>query len=159
LQEARKSQNQADPGWIMNSGKMESRPAEFPGLGRLRAAASSSGLKGSEVLYSSGVGTFHRSHSSLLVGLVDSRPLVLCATFFTSCEAMEFAETGHRREEGPDLLESLLMVFHALGLECQTSMQLTASSHRSCFFCSSRNCGDEVALSASIPAGARTKER
>jgi len=34
---------------------------------------------------------------------VDLRTPVLCAPFFASCEAMEFAETGHRREERPDL--------------------------------------------------------
>jgi len=50
---------------------------------------------------------------------------------------MEFAEMGHRREERPDLPVSLLMVLYALRLECEKSMELTASSHRSCF-CSSR---------------------
>jgi len=32
---------------------------------------------------------------------------------------MEFAETGHGREERPDLPVSLLMVLHALRLECE----------------------------------------
>jgi len=32
---------------------------------------------------------------------------------------MEFAETGHRQEEYPDLPVSLLMVLHALRLECE----------------------------------------
>jgi len=41
------------------------------------------------------VGIFHRLDSSLLTSLVDSRSPVLCAPFFTSCEAMEFAKTGH----------------------------------------------------------------
>jgi len=53
MQEVRKSQNQdlkADPAWSMNSGKMESSPGDFPGFRHLRAAASSSGLKGSEML-------------------------------------------------------------------------------------------------------------
>jgi len=53
MQEMRKSQNQdlrAEPAWNMNSGKMESNPGDFPGFRRLRAAASSSGLKGSEIL-------------------------------------------------------------------------------------------------------------
>jgi len=31
---------------------------------------------------------------------------------------MEFAETGHRREERPDLPVSLLMVLHALQVLC-----------------------------------------
>jgi len=53
MQELRKSQNQdlrADPPWSMNSGKMESDPGDFPGFRRLRAAARSSGVKGSEIL-------------------------------------------------------------------------------------------------------------
>jgi len=45
MQELRKSQ-----AWSINSGKMESNPGDFPGFRRLRAAANSSGLKGSEIL-------------------------------------------------------------------------------------------------------------
>ena len=132
--------------------------AESSGFRRLRAAASSSGLKGSEVLWPSGVGIFHRSDSCLLTNLVDSLSLVLCAPFFTCCEAMEFVETGHWRKVRPDLPVSLLMVLHALWLECEKS-ELTASSHRSCFFSPSRNSRDEVALSESVPTGAQVKER
>jgi len=53
MPELRKSQNQdltADPAWSINSGNMESNPGDFPGFKRLRAAANSSGLKGSEIL-------------------------------------------------------------------------------------------------------------
>jgi len=53
MQELRKSQNQdliADPAWSINSGKMECNPGDFPGFRRLRAAANTSGLKGSEIL-------------------------------------------------------------------------------------------------------------
>jgi len=53
MQGVRKSQNQdlrAYTAWGINSGKMESNPADFPAFMRLRAAASSSGLKGSEIL-------------------------------------------------------------------------------------------------------------
>jgi len=153
MQELRKSQIQvlrADPAWSINSGKMESNPGDFPGFRRLRAAASSSGLKGSEVLWPAGVGIFHRSDSSLLSGLVDLRSPVLCAPFFTSCEAMEFAETGHWWKDRPDLPVSLLMVLHAMRLECEKSMEFTASSHRSCF-CPSRDSRDEAALSESVP--------
>jgi len=32
----------------------------------------------------------------LLMSLVDLRHLILCAPFFTSCEAVEFAKVGHR---------------------------------------------------------------
>jgi len=95
----------------------------------------------------------------LLTSLVVSRPPVLCAPFFTSREAMKFAETGHRRGERPDLPVSLLIVLHALRLECEKSMELTASSHRSCFFCYSRESRDEAALSDAVPTGARIKER
>ena len=42
-----------------------------------------------------------------------------------------FAVQGHRREGRPDLPVSLLMVLHALRLECEKSIELTASSHRS----------------------------
>ena len=107
----------------MNSGKMESNPGDFPGFGRLRAACSS-GLKGSEILWPSGVGIFHRSDSSLLTSRVDSRPPVLCASFFMSCEVMEFAETGKSQKERPDLPVSLFMVLHTLWLECEKSTEL-----------------------------------
>ena len=99
------------------------------------------------------------SDSCLLTSLVVSRALVLCAPFFTNCEAMElFAEKGHTREERPDLPVSLLLVFHALRLECEKSMELTASSYRSCFYCS-RESRDDAAVSEAVPTGARIKER
>jgi len=53
MQEVRKSRKQdlrADPVWSINSGEMESNPGNFTGFRRLRAGASSSGLKGSEIL-------------------------------------------------------------------------------------------------------------
>ena len=84
---------------------------------------------------------------------MDLRPPVLCASFFTSCEAMEFAETGYRREERPDLPVSLLIVLHALRLECEKSMELTVSSYRFCFFCCNRESRDEVALSEAVHWG------
>ena len=60
---------------------------------------------------------------------------------------MEFAEPGQRQEERPDLPVCLLMVLHALLTECEKSMELTASSHLSCFFCFFRDSKDEVTLS------------
>jgi len=114
---------------------------------------------GSEIPRPSRVGIFHRSDSCLLTSLVDSRPPDLCAPFFTSCEAMDFAETGHGREESQDLPVALLMVLHALRLECEKSMELTASCYRSCFFCSSRDSRDEAALSESVPTAAQVKEQ
>jgi len=54
MQEVRKLQNQAlraEPAWSINSDKMESNPRDFPGFRHLRAAANSSGLKGSEIGY------------------------------------------------------------------------------------------------------------
>ena len=161
MQELRKSQNQdlwADPAWSINSGKMESNPGDFHGFRRLRAAANCSGLKGSKILWPSGVVIFHGSDSCLLMSLVESRPLVLCAPFFTSCEAMDFAEMGHRREQRLDLPVSLLIVLRALRLECEKSMELTASSHRSCFCCS-RESRDKAVLSEAVSTGARMKER
>ena len=161
MQEVRKSQNQdlrADLAWSINSGKMESNPRDFPGFRRLTAAARSSGLNVSQILWPSGVGIFHRSNSSLLTSLVDFRSTVLCAPFFTSCEAMEFVEEGQCWKERPDLPVSLLIVLHALRLECEKSMEYTAFSHRSCF-CPSRDSSDEAALSESVTAGARVKEQ
>ena len=55
--------------------------------------------------------------------------------------------------------QGLLMVLHALRLEWEKSMELTASSHSSCFLSSSRESRDEVALSKSVSTGARRKER
>jgi len=49
---------------------------------------------------------------------------LVCAPFLTSCEAMEFAETGHRREERPGLPVSLLIVLHALRLECEKPLRI-----------------------------------
>ena len=149
MQEVRKSQNQdlrVDPAWNINSGQIESSPGDFPGLSCLRAETSSSGRKDSEILCTSGVETFYRSDSCLL-SLVDVRSPVLCAPFFTSCEAIEFAVTGHRREESPDVPVSLLMALKVLQLECEKSMELTVSFHRSWFFCSSQKSRDEAALS------------
>jgi len=161
MQELRKSQNQdlrADPAWSMNSRKVESNPGDFPGVRRLRAAVSSSRLNGWEILWPSGVGIFHRSDSSLLTSLVDVLCLVLCALFFRSREAMKFAGTGHWWMERLDLPVSYLMVLHTLHLDCEESIEFTASSHRSCF-CLSRDSRDEPALSKSVPTGAHVKER
>jgi len=101
---------------------------------------------------------FHRSDSSLLVSLVGSRSPVLCAPFFTNCDSMDFAETGHMQEERPNVPVNLLVVFHALRLECEKSMELTASSHRSCLFCCSRESRNEAALSEAVLTGSRIKE-
>jgi len=162
MQGLRKSQNQdlrADPAWSMNSGKVESNPGDFPFFRRLRAAGCSSGLKGSEILWPSGVGIFHWSDSSLLTSLVDSRSPVLCASFFTSCEAMEFAETGVLSKEASRPASKFVDCSPRLAAGVEKTMELTASSHRSCFFCPSRDIRDEAALSESVPTGSRIKER
>jgi len=108
----RKLQNQdlrAVLAWSINSGKVEFRPEDFPGFRRMRVAASFSGLKGQKSCIPQRR-IFHRSNSSLLLSLVaGSRPPLLCAPFFTSFEATEFAEMGHSGEEGPSLPVSLLM--------------------------------------------------
>ena len=119
-QEVRKSQNhesRVDPAWSINSGKVESRPVDFPGFRRLRAAASSSDLKGSEIAYyflqvfGPSVGW---TAACWWAWWIRDSP-VLCALFFASCEAIEFSETGHRREERPDLTVGLLMMLYASG--------------------------------------------
>jgi len=55
------------------------------------------------------------------MSLVDSQLSVMCAPFVTSCEVMDFAETGHRQEKHPDLPVSSLMVLNAWLLECEKS--------------------------------------
>jgi len=71
---------------------------------------------------------------------------------------MAFAEAGHRREERPDKPVSFLMVLHGLQREYEKPIELTASSLRSCFFCSSRDSRKEAALSESVPTRARCEE-
>jgi len=71
---------------------------------------------------------------------------------------MEFDEKGHRQEMHPDLPLSLLVVLHALRLECEMLMEFTASSHHSYFFFLSQESRDEASLSVSVPAGTRRKE-
>ena len=68
------------------------------------------------------------------------------------CKAMEFAETGHRREARPDLPVNLLMLLHALRLVCEKSVELTASSHRSCF-CWSRDSRTKWLYQSQSPLG------
>jgi len=53
------------------------------------------------------------------MSMVDLWLPVLCAPFFTRCEAMAFAEMGHKREECPILSVRLLMVLQAFRLECE----------------------------------------
>jgi len=102
--------------WSINSGKIESKLGDFPDFRCLRVLASSSGVKGLRILSPSDVGTFHRSDTSLYTSLVYSWFRLV----FTSCEAMEFAELWHRREECLDLPVRLLMVLHALRLGCES---------------------------------------
>jgi len=161
MQEVRTLQNKdlrVNPAWSKNSRKTEFRPRDFPGFRHLRAAGSSSGLQMPKIHFPSGVGTFRRLNISLLVSLVDSRLPVLCASSFTSCEAMELAGTGYRREECPDLAVILLMVLLALRLQYEKSPELIASYHCSCLFLSCRESMDEAALSESVLTGSRWKE-
>ena len=111
------------------------------------------------MLLSGGVGTFHRSETSLATSLADSRSLDPKTPFFTSCEAIELAETGHGRYEWRDLPVRLLIILHALRLECEKSMDWTASSQRSLLFSSSLESKVVAAwLDSSVPEGACKKE-
>jgi len=92
----------------INSDVIECNHGYCPGFRWLRALPSFSGVKGPGILSPSGVGIFHRS-DTLLMSLSDTRSLTLCAPFFISYEAMEFAETGHRQEECLNLPVSLLI--------------------------------------------------
>jgi len=88
------------------------------------------------------------------MGLVDSRLPVLFFPFFMSCEVMEFAEGAQTR--GVSISAGTFIDgAPRLRLECEKSIELTASSHRSCLFCSSRESRDEAALSESFPTGSR----
>jgi len=64
----------ANLAWSINSRKFEANARDFPRIRHLWAAASSNGLKGSEILWPSGVGIFLSLHSFLLTNLEDSRP-------------------------------------------------------------------------------------
>ena len=64
-----------------------------------------------------------------------------------------------RRVECLDVPASLLMVLHALRLECEKSKKVTASSHHSCHFWLSRKSKEEAALSESVPTEARRNEQ
>ena len=91
MQEVRKSQNQDsrfDPAWSMNSGKIESKPGDFPCSWCLRALASSFDVKGPGIRFPSGIGTFHKSDSCLLMSLVDSRfpDTIKCSHFLFELE-------------------------------------------------------------------------
>jgi len=103
VRQPRKQDLRDDSAWSITCAEINSRTGDFPGSKYFRAASNSSGVKGPETLLPTGVKTFHRSDGSLLMSLVDSRLPVLCAPFCMSCAAMEFADTGHRREEGLDL--------------------------------------------------------
>jgi len=50
-------------------------------------------------------------------------------------------------------------LFQALWLECEKSMELIASSSRSCLFWSGGQSKDETTLSESVPTGAQRKEQ
>ena len=69
LEEVEKPRFESRPGMEYKLRGIESRPQDFPGFRRLGMAASSSSLKGPEILSSSGVRTFHSSDSCLLTSL------------------------------------------------------------------------------------------
>ena len=134
MQEERKLVNQdlrAAPAWSIISGQIESGPGAFPGFSSWKALVISSGVKSPEILLPVGVGVLQSSDTSLDTSLADSRSFVLKAPFFTSCEAIEFAEMGQGRVVCLDLPVKLFIVLHASRLECVKSMELTASDHRS----------------------------
>jgi len=119
------------------------RPHSTKRINLLRLPLSVVSVKVRHQVYPSGVENFQK------VGrLLDDEPgglevPALCAPFDTGCEAMKFAETGYRREECPEWPVSLLMVLHALRLECEKSMELTGFSHRFLVVCSSREGRDK----------------
>ena len=65
---------------------------------------------------------------------------------------IEFSETGHLRGVYLDLLVSLLRVLHAKRLECEKSMKLMASFHRS-HLCWSRWDSSAVVALLDFPVG------
>jgi len=68
---------------------------------------------------------------------------------------MEFAETGHRRDERPDLPVSLMIVLHNDDVQLREVDGIDSFAHR-CFF--SLESRDEASLSEYVPIGARRKE-
>ena len=117
-----------DPAWVYKLREIIHGSVGF------RALASSPVVKGPDMRFPSGVGTFYGSDTCLLTSLVDLRLTVLCASILACCEAMEFDETGHRRNECPHLPVSLLIALHALRLECEKSMEWAVSSQCFCSF-------------------------
>ena len=77
---------------------------------------------------------------------VDSQSLTGKTPFLTTCDVMKFAEMGHLREVCLDLPVSLLRVLHAKWLECEKSMELMASFHRSCIRQLRWDCGSTARL-------------
>jgi len=119
--------------WVSNSGKKESNPGGFPGFRRLKEA-SSTGLKSSEILWPS-VSSISRTAACWWSWY--TRSSQSCVPVLHELEGDRVCRDGHRQEERPDLPVSLLMVLQALRLECEKSMELTASSHLTWFLASS----------------------
>jgi len=126
--------------WSINSGKMESRRGGFPGWGRLRAAASSSGLKSSEILWTLGVGIFLRSDSSLLTSLVDSR---IARRWSLPRRARGASRPASKFVDGSPRLAARVRDVDGI---CSVLPSLL-------FFLPSRDSRDEAALSESVPTG------
>ena len=156
MQEVRKSQNhdlKADLAWSINSGKMESRLRHLPGLRRLRATARSSGLKRLKILYPWGRRIFQKLDRFLLTSLVDSRlpvlvltrlPAIVCPVLTELWDDGVFRDGAQQASGASRPASEFIHGAPPLAARVWEVMDLTASSHRSCFFCSSRKSRDEA---------------
>ena len=160
MQEVRKVQNQdlrADPVWSISSGKMESNPGHSPGFRRRRAAAIS-GFRDTMTLRCWNLPLVGQLLVDEPGGLAIPGPVCPRSSWAARRWSLPRRGTGERSVQ-ICLPVSLLMVLHALRLECKKSMEWTASSHRSCLSPSCRESMNKTALSESVPTGAQMKER
>ena len=144
--------------WRINSGNMmEFGSGLFLVLSNWRTLENSSGVKSPEILSPAGVWIFQSSETSLAMSLAGSWSFTLYTLFFTSCDAIQWAEIGQGRREFLDLPVSLLMVFHVSLLVCVKSMVFTSSDQRSLRFSSNRASRAEVAILVASSYGAQRK--
>ena len=103
----------------------------------------------------SGVKTLQRLDTSEAMSQANS--LTWKIPFLTTCDAMEFPETGYMWEVCLDLPVSVLRVLHAKRLECEKSMESMASFHHSRLHWSKWDNSAVAALVYFSPLGASRK--
>jgi len=107
---------------------MESNPGDFPGFKRLRAAANSSGPKGSEILWPTGVGL--PKVGQLFVDELGGLAITsLVCPVLHQLEGDGMYRDGAQAGVGSRPASMFVDGSPCLALECEKSMKLTGSSH------------------------------